>query len=61
MEEGSARPSGWGGALDRCYAWRLPEGPMLLAVPNFSWYSVDGPREPALREFFREFAPLAPC
>lgn len=55
--EGSARPSGWGGTLDRCYAWRLPEGPMLLAVPNLSRYSPDGPREPALREFFREFVP----
>jgi len=53
--EGSARLSGWGGTLNLCYAWRLPEGPMLLAVPNLSRYSPDGQREPALRAFLREF------
>lgn len=52
---GTVRPSGWGGTLANCYAWRLREGPMLLAVPNLSRYSPDGLREPALRAFFQEF------
>lgn len=56
LGEGSARPSGWGGTLNTCYAWQLPEGPMLLAIPNLSRYVPDGPREPALSAFFREFA-----
>lgn len=55
--EGSQRPSGWGGTLSTCYAWQLPEGPMLLAIPNLSRYSPDGPRQAALSAFFREFAP----
>jgi hypothetical protein len=57
LGEGQARPSGWSGTLRNCYAWRLPEGPTLLAVPNLSRYSPNGPREPALVAFFKEFLP----
>lgn len=56
LGEGHARPSGWGGTLATCYAWQLPGGPMLLAVPNLSRFIPDGPREPALLAFFQEFA-----
>lgn len=53
---GLARPSGWGGTLSNCYAWQLPQGPMLLAVPNLSHYRPDGPRrQTALKAFFHEF------
>lgn len=53
---GLARPSGWGGTLSTCYAWQLPQGPMLLAVPNLSRYRPDGPRrQHALKTFFHEF------
>ncbi len=54
---GEQRPSGWGGTLSTLYAWKLPEGPMMLALPNLGRYQPDGPREQPLREFFREFAP----
>jgi hypothetical protein len=50
------RPSGWGGSLDSCYAWELPEGPMLLAIPNLSRYQPNGLRTAALAAFFKEFA-----
>jgi len=53
---GARRPSGMGGTISTLYAWRLPEGPMLLAIPNLSRYSPGGPREPSLRAFFEEFA-----
>jgi hypothetical protein len=55
LGEGSQRDSGWGGTLSKCYAWRLSEGPMLLAIPNLSRYIPDGPRQSALSAFFREF------
>jgi hypothetical protein len=55
LGEGYARPSGWGGTLANCYAWRLHEGQMLLAVPNLSRYIPDGPRQLALSAFFHEF------
>jgi len=55
LGEGHRRPSGWGGTLSTCYAWHLPEGPILLAIPNLSRYIPDGPRKPALCAFFREF------
>lgn len=57
LGEGSKRPSGWGGTLSTCYAWQLEEGPMLLAIPNLSRYTPDGPRQAALSAFFREFVP----
>jgi hypothetical protein len=57
VDEGERRRSGWGGTLEWRYAWRLPEGPVLLAIPNLSVYRPDGPREPALRAFFDEFIP----
>ncbi len=53
--EGRQRPSGWGGTLDTCLAWELPEGPMLLALPSLSRYIPDGPRESKLTAFFQEF------
>ncbi len=52
---GEKRPSGHGG-LPNCYAWKLPEGPVLLAIPNLSRYSPDKERETALNKFFNEFA-----
>lgn len=57
LGEGEQRPSGWGGSLSTCYAWELPDGPMMLAIPNLSRYIPDGPREVALAKFFKEFAP----
>jgi hypothetical protein len=57
LGEGQQCPSGWGGTLSTCYAWRLPEGPMLLAIPNLSRYMPDGPRALALMAFFREMLP----
>lgn len=56
LGEGQRRSSGWGGTLANCYAWRLREGPMLLAIPNLSRYMPDGPRRSALKSFFQEFA-----
>lgn len=55
LGEGLQRNSGWGGTLSKCYAWRLPEGPLLLAIPNLSRYKPDGPRQVALSTFFNEF------
>jgi hypothetical protein len=55
--QGWERPSGWGGTLSTCCAWQIPRGPMLLAIPNLSRYIPDGPREQALKAFFREFVP----
>ena len=57
LGEDSKRPSGWGGTLSTCYAWRLREGPMLLAIPNLSRYDPTGRRKDKLGEFFREFVP----
>ena len=57
LGEGLHRDSGWGGTLSRCYAWQLPNGPMLLAIPSLSRYKPDGPRATALAAFFREFLP----
>jgi hypothetical protein len=56
LGQGQTRPSGWGGTLATCYAWRLREGPVMLAIPNLSRYVPLGGREPALRAFFQEFA-----
>lgn len=49
------RPSGWGGTLSTLYAWDLPDGVRLLAMPNLSRYKPDGPRAAALDAFFKEF------
>jgi hypothetical protein len=56
-DDGWQRASGWGGTLSTCYAWQLPEGPMLLAIPNLARYKPDGARQAALAAFFREFVP----
>ena len=53
---GKIHPSGHGG-LKNCYAWRLPDGPMLLAIPSLSRYHPGGPRKLALQSFFSEFVP----
>jgi hypothetical protein len=55
LGEGLTRPSGWGGRFSSCYAWQLAQGKMLLAVPNLSRYTPDGPRQSALKAFFQEF------
>ena len=55
LGEGFHRDSGWGGTLSKCYAWQLPEGPMLLAIPNLSRYIPNGSRQSALSAFFKEF------
>jgi hypothetical protein len=55
LGEGFQRPSGWGGTLSTLYAWELPEGVQLLAMPNLSRYKPDGPRTAALEAFFKEF------
>jgi hypothetical protein len=57
MGLGWERPSGWGGSFSRVYAWEMPEGPRLLAIPNLSRYSPDKQRVPPLEAFFREFGP----
>jgi hypothetical protein len=54
---GHERASGWGGTLRSCYAWQLPAGRRLLAIPSLSRYIPDGPRSPALEAFFDEFVP----
>jgi len=55
LGKGQQRPSGQKRA--KLYAWRLAEGPRLLAIPNLSRYKPDGARAGALRVFFEEFAP----
>lgn len=55
LGEGFQRQSGWGGTLSTLYAWELPEGIRLLAMPNLSRYKPDGPRATALEAFFKEF------
>jgi hypothetical protein len=57
LGKGITRHSGWGGRFPSCYAWQLPQGPMLLAVPNLSRYTPDGSRQCALKAFFQEFVP----
>ena len=58
LGDGWQRDSGWGGTLSTLYAWELPEGPRLLAMPNLSRYKPDGPRAVALKAFFAEFGPI---
>lgn len=58
LGEGWKRPSGWGGTLNTLYAWDLPDGTRLLAMPNLSRYKPDGPRTVALARFFEEFGPI---
>ncbi|HQF53568.1 MAG TPA: hypothetical protein PK208_00460 [Fibrobacteria bacterium] len=55
--EPEIRPSGWGGTLCNCYIWRIPRGPVLIALPNLSRYSPDGIRQEALSKIFEEFLP----
>lgn len=59
LGEGWQRPSGWGGALSTLYAWVLPGGQRLLAIPNLSRYDPGGARVNPLASFFQEFGPAA--
>ncbi len=58
LGEDSQRDSGWGRTISKCYAWRLPDGPMFLAIPNLSRYTPDRPRQVALTASFDEFVPV---
>ena len=60
LGEGEQWPSGYGGTLCTLYAWRLPEGPKLLAIPNLSRYNPykkDGTPREELVNFIAAFGP----
>ena len=52
----SCWPSGFG-AQPHLYSWKLEKNRTLLAIPNLGRYDPQGPREEALRKFFREAVP----